>query len=62
MSESQLGVLPVSLVGKDAIELGCGTAYVSASELETVLPLKAPGGLAFAMSRRLSAEVETDYF
>jgi len=28
--ESQLSVLPDSLVGKDAIELGCGTAYVSA--------------------------------
>ncbi len=28
--ESQLGVLPQSLTGKDAIELGCGTAYVSA--------------------------------
>jgi SAM-dependent methyltransferase len=28
--ESQLGVLPDGLAGKDAIELGCGTAYVSA--------------------------------
>jgi SAM-dependent methyltransferase len=28
--ESQLGVLPGGLAGKDAIELGCGTAYVSA--------------------------------
>jgi SAM-dependent methyltransferase len=28
--ESQLGVLPGDLAGKDAIELGCGTAYVSA--------------------------------
>jgi SAM-dependent methyltransferase len=28
--ESQLGVLPDGLSGKDAIELGCGTAYVSA--------------------------------
>lgn len=28
--ESQLGVLPESLAGKDAIELGCGTAYISA--------------------------------
>lgn len=28
--ESQLGVLPESVAGKDAIELGCGTAYVSA--------------------------------
>ncbi len=28
--ESQLRILPDNLVGKDAIELGCGTAYVSA--------------------------------
>ena len=28
--ESQLHVLPEDLAGKDAIELGCGTAYVSA--------------------------------
>jgi SAM-dependent methyltransferase len=28
--ESQLGVLPHDLAGQDAIELGCGTAYVSA--------------------------------
>ena len=28
--ESQLGLLPESLAGQDAIELGCGTAYVSA--------------------------------
>src|SRR5262245_44050042 len=28
--ESQLGVLPPDLAGTDAIELGCGTAYVSA--------------------------------
>jgi len=28
--ESQLGVLPGELAGLDAIELGCGTAYVSA--------------------------------
>jgi SAM-dependent methyltransferase len=28
--ESDLGMLPVDLAGKDAIELGCGTAYVSA--------------------------------
>jgi SAM-dependent methyltransferase len=27
--ESRLGVLPDDLAGKDAIELGCGTAYVS---------------------------------
>jgi SAM-dependent methyltransferase len=28
--ESQLGMLPTDLAGKDAIELGCGSAYVSA--------------------------------
>ncbi len=28
--ESQLRMLPADLAGKDAIELGCGTAYVSA--------------------------------
>src|SRR5919204_493789 len=28
--ESELRVLPEDLAGKDAIELGCGTAYVSA--------------------------------
>lgn len=28
--ESRLGILPEDLAGKDAIELGCGTAYVSA--------------------------------
>ena len=30
MPESELGVLPAELEGKDAIELGCGTGYVSA--------------------------------
>ena len=28
--ESQVGALPADLAGQDAIELGCGTAYVSA--------------------------------
>jgi 2-polyprenyl-3-methyl-5-hydroxy-6-metoxy-1,4-benzoquinol methylase len=28
--ESQVGMFPEDVVGKDAIELGCGTAYVSA--------------------------------
>lgn len=28
--ESDLGILPVDMTGMDAIELGCGTAYVSA--------------------------------
>lgn len=30
LPESQLGMLPDDLAGRDAIELGCGTAYVSA--------------------------------
>ena len=30
VAESQVGMLPADLTGKDAIELGCGTAYVSA--------------------------------
>ena len=30
VSESQVAMLPDDLAGKDAIELGCGTAYVSA--------------------------------
>ncbi len=30
VSEEQLGVLPPELAGLDSIELGCGTAYVSA--------------------------------
>ena len=29
VAESQLHVLPANLAGKRAIELGCGTAYVS---------------------------------
>ena len=28
--EPQVGILPEDMAGKDAIELGCGTAYVSA--------------------------------
>src|SRR5262245_55510620 len=30
VAESELHVLPENLAGRDAIELGCGTAYVSA--------------------------------
>jgi SAM-dependent methyltransferase len=30
VAESEVGMLPDDLAGKDAIELGCGTAYVSA--------------------------------
>ena len=30
VAESEIGMLPDDLAGKDAIELGCGTAYISA--------------------------------
>src|SRR5271156_6419361 len=30
VAESQVGMLPAGLDGSDAIELGCGTAYISA--------------------------------
>ena len=30
IAEAQAGVLPVDLRGRDSIELGCGTGYVSA--------------------------------
>lgn len=30
VAESEVGMLPAEIEGKDAIELGCGTAYVSA--------------------------------
>ena len=33
--ESQVGMFPKDLAGKDAIELGCGTAYLSATFLST---------------------------
>jgi SAM-dependent methyltransferase len=63
--ESRLGLLPDDLAGKDAIELGCGTAYVSAwlarrgarvvgvdnsaAQLETARRLQAQHGLAFPL-------------
>jgi len=63
--ESELHVLPAELDGKDAIELGCGTAYVSAwlarrgarvvgidnsaSQLETARRLQKEHGLAFPL-------------
>ena len=28
--EAEVGLLPADLAGRDAVELGCGTAYVSA--------------------------------
>jgi len=30
IAEAQVGVLPADLSGRDSIELGCGTGYVSA--------------------------------
>ncbi len=63
--ESQLGMLDLDLAGLDAIELGCGTAYVSAwmtrrgarvvgidnspAQLETARRLQAQHGLSFPL-------------
>ncbi|HYM52935.1 MAG TPA: class I SAM-dependent methyltransferase [Candidatus Dormibacteraeota bacterium] len=63
--ESQVGMLPDELEGKDAIELGCGTAYVSAwlarrgarvtgidnspAQLETARRLQREHGLDFPL-------------
>ena len=63
--ESRLGVLPADLSGKDVIELGCGTAYVSgwlarrgarvvgidnsAAQLETARRLLRTHGLDFSL-------------
>jgi SAM-dependent methyltransferase len=63
--EEDLGVLPASVDGLDTIELGCGTAYVSAwlarrgarpvgidnspAQLETARALQAEHGLDFAL-------------
>lgn len=63
--ESQVGMLPADLRGKDAIELGCGTAYVSAwvarrgakvtgidnspAQLETARRLQRTHGLEFPL-------------
>jgi SAM-dependent methyltransferase len=63
--ESQLGLLPANLAGQDAIELGCGTAYVSAwlarrgarvvaidnsaAQLATARRLQREHGLAFPL-------------
>lgn len=65
VKESILQVLPSDLVGKDAIELGCGTAYVSAwlarrgarpvgidnsaNQLATARRLQAEYGLSFPL-------------
>jgi SAM-dependent methyltransferase len=63
--EADLGLLPPDLTGKDAVELGCGTAYVSAwlarrganvvgidnspKQLETARQLQAEHGLSFPL-------------
>ena len=63
--ESTLGLLPPDLAGKDTIELGCGTAYVSAwlarrgahpvgidnseAQLTTARRLQAEHGIAFPL-------------
>jgi len=63
--EAQVGMLPAELAGLDAIELGCGTAYVSAwlarggarvvgidnseAQLATARDLQAEFGLEFAL-------------
>jgi SAM-dependent methyltransferase len=63
--EAQVGMLPTSLEGKDAIELGCGTAYVSSwlarrgarvtgidnspAQLETARRLQREHGLDFPL-------------
>jgi SAM-dependent methyltransferase len=63
--ESQVGMLPGDLAGKDAIELGCGTAYVSSwlaqrgarvtgidnspAQLETARRLQREHGLDFPL-------------
>ena len=71
--EAQLGVLPEELHGLDAIELGCGTAYVSAwlarrgarpvgvdiseEQLASATALQAQFGLAFPLLRASAEEV-----
>jgi SAM-dependent methyltransferase len=63
--EAQLGLLPPDLAGQDAVELGCGTAYVSAwlarrganvvgidnspKQLESARRLQAEHGLSFPL-------------
>jgi SAM-dependent methyltransferase len=71
--ESQLRMLPPDLDGRDAIELGCGTAYVSAwlarrgarpvgidnsqSQLDTARRLQQEFGIAFALLHGNAEEV-----
>ncbi len=60
--EASLNMLPTDMSGKDAIELGCGTAYVSAWMVQRGAKVTAidvsPEQLATA--RRLAKEHETD--
>ena len=72
VAESELQLLPAALAGQDAIELGCGTAYVSAwlarrgarvvgvdnsaAQLETARALQRQHGLEFAL---IHANAET---
>ena len=60
--EASLNMLPTDMSGKDAIELGCGTAYVSAWMVQRGAKVTAidvsPAQLATA--RRLAKEHETD--
>jgi SAM-dependent methyltransferase len=71
--ESQLRMLPADLDGRDAIELGCGTAYVCAwlarrgarpvgidnsqSQLDTARRLQQEFGIAFALLHGNAEEV-----
>jgi SAM-dependent methyltransferase len=60
--ESDLGVLPAALAGVDAVELGCGTAYVSAwlarrgARPVAVDPTEGQLGIARAFQRELGIE------
>src|ERR671916_973722 len=65
VTESRIGMLPPDLAGMDAVELGCGTAYVSAwlarrgarpvgidnspAQLETARRMQAEFGLSFPL-------------
>jgi SAM-dependent methyltransferase len=71
--ESELGVLPTELEGRDAIELGCGTGYVSAwlarrgarpvgidnseAQLATAKTLQAEHGIEFPLLHGNAEEV-----
>ena len=71
--EAEVGMLPPDLAGKDTIELGCGTAYVSAwlarrgarpvgidnseAQLGTARRLQAEHGLEFALLHGNAEEV-----